>query len=197
MKRALSAGVVLPLAVALLFATSSCARKTIQSDAPVVRPGETDSQREAERRAAQDAEAARKRAIEEERLREEALKRRGSPQQMSEERARFVSEDIQFDFDSAFLTSEAQETLRRKADWLRDNPEVRVLIEGHCDERGTQVYNLALGDRRAHAARIFLQDLGIGADRLRTISYGEERPLDPGQGEEAWARNRRAHFVPD
>ena len=77
------------------------------------------------------------------------------------------------------------------------HPGVTVTIEGHCDERGTNEYNLALGDRRAESAKRFLTDLGISATRLTTVSYGEERPVDPRHNEEAWAKNRRAHFVID
>ena len=80
------------------------------------------------------------------------------------------------------------------ADWLRANPQATVTIEGHCDERGTSAYNIALGDRRAESAKAFLSDLGIDGNQLSTISYGEERPLLNGQNEEAWAKNRRAHF---
>jgi peptidoglycan-associated lipoprotein len=88
----------------------------------------------------------------------------------------------------------AQETLKRKAAWLRDNPTATVTIEGNCDERGTNEYNLALGERRAESARAYLVDLGISASRLTTISYGEERPLDPRHNEEAWAKNRNDQF---
>jgi peptidoglycan-associated lipoprotein len=83
----------------------------------------------------------------------------------------------------------------QKAEWLRENPARTVTIEGHCDDRGTNEYNLALGDRRAESAKTFLVDLGIDATRLITISYGEERPVDPRSNEEAWAKNRRDHFV--
>jgi peptidoglycan-associated lipoprotein len=103
--------------------------------------------------------------------------------------------DIRFEYDSAALTTAAQDTLRAHASWLRDNPRTSVTIEGHCDERGTVEYNLALGEQRARAALDFLSGLGVSASRLRTVSFGKERPLDPGQGEEAWARNRRAHFA--
>ena len=82
-----------------------------------------------------------------------------------------------------------------KAEWLINNPDVRVTIEGHCDERGTNEYNIALGDRRAEAAKAFLVDLGVPAGNLTSISYGEERPVDPGNSEEARAKNRRCHFV--
>jgi peptidoglycan-associated lipoprotein len=106
-----------------------------------------------------------------------------------------MQEDIYFDFDKSTLTPSAQDNLLRKAEWLRENPDATVTIEGHCDERGTNEYNLALGDRRAESAKAFLIDLGIDPMRLTTISYGEERPVDPRHTEEAWAKNRRDHFV--
>lgn len=106
----------------------------------------------------------------------------------------FLNEHIYFAFDSAALSAMAQATLKRKADWLMNNPGANVTIEGHCDERGTNEYNLALGERRAESARAYLVDLGISGSRLSTISYGEERPLDPRSNEEAWAKNRRAQF---
>jgi len=104
-------------------------------------------------------------------------------------------EDIYFEFDKSTLTRNAQETLTKKGSWLRSNPDVKVIIEGHCDERGTNEYNLALGDRRAANTKRFLIDLGISPSRLITISYGEERPLIGGKDEDAWAKNRRAHFA--
>lgn len=107
----------------------------------------------------------------------------------------FENQDIRFEFDSAVLTEVAQEILRSKARWLQANPGVRVIIEGHCDERGTNEYNLALGERRARNAQKFLAELGIDPSRISTVSYGEERPLVTGSTEEARAKNRRAHFV--
>ena len=110
-------------------------------------------------------------------------------------KAAFVNEDVHFAFDSSFIDAEAEGILAQKATWLQDNADASVQIEGHCDERGTSAYNLALGERRANAVQQYLTVLGIGADRLSTISYGEEQPLDPGHDEAAWSRNRRAHFV--
>ena len=110
-------------------------------------------------------------------------------------RTRFEQQDVYFAFDSAALDQEARDVLRFKAKWLQNNPEASVIVEGHTDERGTGEYNLALGERRALTARDFLVNLGIAPERIRTVSYGEERPADPGHDEEAWARNRRAHFV--
>ncbi len=106
-----------------------------------------------------------------------------------------MQEDIYYDFDKSTLTPAAQDNLLRKAEWLRENPDATVTIEGHCDERGTNEYNLALGDRRAESAKAFLADLGIDASRLTTISYGEERPVCPQSDEECWAKNRRSHFI--
>lgn len=106
----------------------------------------------------------------------------------------FLNEHVYFSFDSAVLSAMAQETLKNKAAWLSENVDVMVTIEGHCDERGTNEYNLALGERRAESARAYLVDLGIADSRLTTISYGEERALDPRSNEEAWAKNRRAQF---
>jgi len=103
--------------------------------------------------------------------------------------------DIHFAYDSANLTDEGRSTLEKHALWLQSHREVRVTIEGHCDERGTVEYNLALGEQRARAARDYLVSLGVAPERVRTVSYGKERPLDPAATEEAWARNRRAHFV--
>ena len=106
-----------------------------------------------------------------------------------------MEEDIHFDFDKYNLTPTAQENLLRKAEWLRQNPDATVTIEGHADERGTNEYNLALGDRRADSAKGFLVNLGISASRLTTISYGEERPLCNESNEECWSKNRRGNFV--
>ncbi|MGZ8710932.1 MAG: peptidoglycan-associated lipoprotein Pal [Thermoanaerobaculia bacterium] len=103
--------------------------------------------------------------------------------------------DAFFPFDASTLDADAEEALRQTATWLRANPEYRILIEGHCDERGTEQYNLALGDRRADIAASYLVTLGVDRSRIRTVSYGEERPFEEGSSEEAWAQNRRAHIT--
>jgi peptidoglycan-associated lipoprotein len=102
---------------------------------------------------------------------------------------------IYFPFDSATLTSTAVSDLKANAAYLRANPSVNVQIEGHCDERGSVEYNLALGERRATAGRNYLKKLGISAKRMSTISYGKERPQEMGHDESAWAKNRRDTFV--
>jgi peptidoglycan-associated lipoprotein len=103
--------------------------------------------------------------------------------------------DIRFELDSAALTDEARATLEKHALWLQGRRDARVTVEGHCDERGSVDYNLALGEQRARAARDYLVSLGVAAERLRVVSFGKERPLDPGHDEAAWARNRRARFA--
>ncbi len=119
----------------------------------------------------------------------------GDDRAMAMARNQFMNEHVPYAFDSAALSPMAQSILKRKAGWLNDNPGKAVVIQGHCDERGTAEYNLALGERRAESARAYLIDLGIATSRLSTISYGEERPLDPSSTEEAWAKNRRSQFV--
>ncbi len=111
------------------------------------------------------------------------------------EEARRMVKDVFFEFDSAELGEVAVGQLKNNALWLVDNQSISVMIEGHCDERGTYEYNLALGERRAEVTKSFLEKAGVGSSRLGTVSYGEERPFDPGHDEAAWAKNRRAHFV--
>ena len=103
--------------------------------------------------------------------------------------------DIHFDFDKYDIRPVDEAVLKENAVFLKINPNLKVQIEGHCDERGTAEYNLALGERRANNTKKYLVFLGIPADRISTISYGEEKPLDKGRHEEAWAKNRRAHIV--
>lgn len=100
-----------------------------------------------------------------------------------------------FALDQHDIDAQGQQVLQQNAEVLKRYPSWQITIEGHCDERGTAEYNLALGERRAIAARNYLVSLGIPADRIRTVSYGKEFPFDPGHNEEAWAKNRRAHFV--
>jgi len=103
--------------------------------------------------------------------------------------------DVLFEYNSAALTSPAKELLQRHVDWLKTNASTRAALEGHADERGTVEYNLALGQQRARAVYDYLTSVGIPAARLSTVSFGKERPLDPGHDESAWAKNRRVHFA--
>jgi peptidoglycan-associated lipoprotein len=103
--------------------------------------------------------------------------------------------DIHFDFDKYDVRREDEEILKENAAFLKKNPRVKIQIEGHCDERGTIEYNLALGERRANNTKQYLISLGIPSDRMLTISYGKEKPLDKGHNDQAWAKNRRAHLI--
>jgi len=106
-----------------------------------------------------------------------------------------VGDRVFFDFDKSDLKPEARQTIQRWAAWLKQYPNVSVTVEGHCDERGTREYNIALGERRATAAKNFLTSLGIAATRVSTISYGKERPAVVGSNEAAWSQNRRGVMV--
>lgn len=183
-KRMWMMAALLLLVLPTMLLLTSCAKKGVTTETQV-----DQAALDAER--ARQEELARQKALEEERLQQEQLANQG----MNAARTRFLNENIYFEFDKSRLLPAAQETLRDKADWLRANPGLTAIIEGHTDERGTTEYNLALGERRAEAAKAFLVDLGISASRLTTISYGEERPIDPRSNEEAWAKNRRAQFV--
>ena len=103
--------------------------------------------------------------------------------------------DINFDYDSSSIRPDAREILKTNADYLLKHKTSSVVVEGHCDERGTAEYNMALGQKRAQETKKYLINLGIQESIIKTVSYGEERPLDPNNNEEAWDKNRRAHFV--
>lgn len=104
-----------------------------------------------------------------------------------------VGDTVHFEYNKSDIRDEDRAILQRQAAWLQKYPQVRVTIEGNCDERGTREYNLALGARRAASVRTFLIDHGVAPDRITTVSYGKERPIDPGTGEAAWAHDRNAH----
>jgi peptidoglycan-associated lipoprotein len=170
------------LAVAMI-ATGCSKKQTVKSDAGAAPSGEAVVQPEAPAAeapaqpvmTARQAEAARGVAV-------------------TEEKASLFA-DVLFDFDKSDLRDEAKKTCQDVAAYMKQNPAKKLLVEGHCDERGTAEYNMALGDRRAASVKNYLVSLGVPTSALSTVSFGEERPLDPGQNEEAWAKNRRAHFV--
>ena len=184
MRKKLLINLAMVLVIPAFLFTVSCAKKTIRDDTSLAQQAEDEAAAEK----AKQEELARQQAIEEQRLQEEA-------ERVAAARNLFLNEDIFFEFDSAVLLAEAQGILKKKAEWLINNSDVTATIEGHCDERGTNEYNLALGERRAESAKTFLMDLGIAGSRLNSISYGEERPVDPGHNEEAWAKNRRGRFT--
>ncbi len=175
MKRNLFLGIlVLVCGFSLIFMAGCATEQTVQSDA-----GLTQAQPSAD-----EAGAA---------AREQTLKEKSLREQLMEEAAAF--QDIHFDFDKYDLTTEARVLLNELADWLIQHNDFEVTIEGHCDNRGTAVYNLALGERRAEAAKAYLVNLGVSKTSINTISYGEELPMDPRNCEEAWSKNRRDHFI--
>ena len=181
------------LVIAGLMLAPSCAKKKVKSEPGVISAAEAERLAAEEAMSTQEAEALREQRIEEELLREQAWETREREERA--ERERFLNVDVHFEFDKSTLTPETKEILTGKAKWLMAHPKVAVIIEGHCDERGTNEYNMALGDRRTRSVERFLLDLGVQPERMTTISYGEEKPADPRHNEEAWAKNRRVHFV--
>jgi len=145
---------------------------------------------QAEEKARQEAEA--KKAAE---ARRAAKAREMAEETARKERMATLEQDINFDFDKFDIRPDAAAILQSHAAVLKEFGSVKVTIEGHCDDRGTIKYNLALGERRANSAKRYLEDLGVASERMTTVSYGEERPLDPRQNKEAWAKNRRCTFI--
>lgn len=103
---------------------------------------------------------------------------------------------VNFEYDKSSLSADSKKKLQSNAEWIKNNPKVKVQIEGHCDARGSIEYNVALGERRANSVRSYLASLGVSSERMSVISYGREKPLDAGDNEKAWAKNRRANFLP-
>ena len=164
-----------------------CPKKTVVREEPSVKKEEGVAKREAERTKEMKPEGGREF--------EKSLVAKKEPGIEGEVFESKFLKDIHFEFDKYNIRPGDAEILNRNAALLKKYPKVKIQIEGHCDERGTIEYNLALGERRANSTKKYLLSLGIPGERISTISYGEERPLDPGHNEEAWAKNRRAHFI--
>jgi peptidoglycan-associated lipoprotein len=180
-------GFVVLIAFGMTIFTGCAEKKTVVKDEALQ-----------EQKAQQDNEAAR--LIKEQADRERALREQAEREQAARAASASATldgavKDIYFDFDQSNIRPDAREILKANADVFLKNSTATIMIEGYCDERGTAEYNLALGERRAQEAKKYLINLGTKASQIKTISYGEERPLDPGHNEEAWANNRRAHFV--
>ena len=196
-KKMMTGMIVLAFICSSFLLMTSCAKKQIQVSEPV-QPATQEVKAEGdEAKAAEEAKSA---ADQDAKAREEAerqarLRDLKMAQKLADEIRNFEAENIYFAFDRSDLTDESKSALREKGNWLRANGDYSVNISGNCDERGTAEYNLALGERRAHAAKKFLMGLGISENRLATISYGEERPVDPGRNDEAWAKNRNDQFT--
>jgi len=186
MKKHLGPFVVLALILSALFLTTSCAKKKVTQAEPVIEP-EPEVQKVVPDTSKEDAELA-ARLLEEKRLQQEV-----AAQAVPEKK--FDNENIYFAFDSSELSDQARLVLNNNAEFLRQHSSLTVTVEGHCDERGSEKYNYALGRRRAESVKKFLLDQGISTDRLVTISYGENKPVVAGRDESAWAKNRRAQMV--
>jgi peptidoglycan-associated lipoprotein len=177
MKKTMIVMLVLAFAFVSVFTLASCAKKVGKVEEPV-KPAETAPP--APQAPAKAPEVPPTKPVEDEIMRRAVQT--------------FESSHVYFDFDKSDIKAEAKPVLEKKAEFLRANTQYKVTIEGYCDERGTNEYNMALGDKRAKAAMKYLNALGISANRMSTISYGEEKPADPGHNEAAWAKNRRAEF---
>ncbi|MDP2970490.1 MAG: peptidoglycan-associated lipoprotein Pal, partial [Deltaproteobacteria bacterium] len=200
--------IVLILCFGLIL--TGCPKKTVVKEEPSVKRAEElagerekaaklEAERAAKEKEAREKELARIREEEAKKAREKefgkslvAKKEPGIEGEVLESK---LLKDIHFDFDKYDIRSGDAEILKENAALLMKHPTLKIQIEGHCDERGTSEYNLALGERRANSAKKYLISLGMRADQISTISYGEEKPLDPGHNEEAWAKNRRDHFI--
>lgn len=194
--------IILLLCIGLIL--SGCPKKTVvKDDAASKRTEEIAAQKERERleaekkqREAQEREAARLREEEAKKKElEKSLVAKKTPGIEGEIFESSLLKDVYFDFDKYDIRAGDTEVLKQDAAFLLKYPSVKIQIEGHCDERGTNEYNLALGERRASSVKKYLVSLGVPASRISTISYGEERPVDPAHHEEAWSKNRRAHFI--
>jgi peptidoglycan-associated lipoprotein len=175
-------GVVLSLMVMV-----SCAKKAVKEEPLVTGTAE-------ERARGKPGEEAERARIEEKSL-EASLEKKEYPGIEGVVLESSLLKDVHFGFDRYDLTPKAREILAQNADLLLQHSRVKIQIEGHCDERGTIEYNLALGVRRSNTTKEYLMSLGVSPDRISTISYGEEMPVDPRHNEQAWAKNRRAHFI--
>ena len=200
MKRSLVIAALVVFAFSSIFLLSSCAKKQVITEEKEMKaPAKVEEEKPVE---AAKEEAVPKEEAKIERLKELEAAKKEEPAKIDEEKAwmerraaKFEAESIYFDFDKSFIKLEYRPILNEKAAFLKDYPEMRVRIEGNCDERGTNEYNLALGERRANSAKNFLVSWGIAADRIEIISYGEERPRGLGHNEDSWSQNRRDDFV--
>jgi len=200
---------ILVLMLCLGLIVAGCPKKTVMKDEPSVTKEEAariEAQKALERaeaeKAAKEAREKDSAGLKEEEARkalqkefEKSLTARKQPGIEGEIFESAMLKDVYFDYDRYEIRPQDAEILKDNADLLKRFPKVKVQIEGHCDERGTIEYNLALGERRAGSARDYLLSLGISPDRVSIISYGEERQVDPGHDEEAWSKNRRAHTI--
>lgn len=172
------------LMIVSMFMLVGCAPKTVETiQKPTTSVTDRSLSDQSARRGITEEELAR---LERERLLREQEGRLGT-----------LANDVYFDYDSYAINASELPKINAVGDYLKQNREIRIVAEGHCDERGTVEYNLSLGQKRAEAVKAYLVKMGIDGSRVKTISFGKEVPVDPGHAEEAWARNRRAHFKID
>ena len=206
MKRNLVIAALVAFAFSSVLLLSSCAKKQVITEEKEMKAPEKEVAKVEEEKpaipAAKEEVVTREEEAKIERLKElEAAKKEEAGEidegkaWMERRAAKFEAESIYFDFDKSFIKLDYRPVLHEKAAFLKDYPEMNARIEGNCDERGTNEYNLALGERRANSAKNFLVSLGIAADRIEIISYGEERPRSLGHNEDSWSQNRRNDFV--
>ena len=214
MKRNLTIAILVAFVCSSVFLLSSCAKKQVVAEekeitAPPKEAAKVEEEKrpavevakevkEEQEKAVKKAEEARIEKLKElEIAKEKVAEEKAVKEKLWEDRRgiRFEAKPVYFDFDKSLVKPEYWRVLREKAEFLKDNPNLDIRIEGNCDERGTNEYNLALGERRAESAKKFLISLGISPDRIQIISYGEERPLAVGHNEDSWALNRRNDFV--
>ncbi|MBU1344211.1 MAG: peptidoglycan-associated lipoprotein Pal [Proteobacteria bacterium] len=191
MKNRVWMNLVMAILVAGLFLTASCAKKTVVSDATTIEDQAKTEADDATAKAAAEAERIKAQELQDQMQKERELQEA----KVTAAKNRFENQDVHFEYDSSELSSMAKLMLKEKAAWLKENSSVSITIEGHCDERGTTEYNLALGERRASNAKAYLISLGVAGSRLNMVSFGEEQPIDTGKTESAYQKNRRAHFV--
>ncbi len=173
-----SLAIIVALLMVPLFLTFGCCRKAVKptpTGAKKAKPAVTAQKKQG--------------------IQEEVLTKKKYPGIQGEFMESKYLKDIHFDFDKYNIRPDAAAILKKSAEYLTAHPTYKIQIEGHCDERGTVEYNLVLGERRAESAKKFLENLGVEGSRLSTISYGKEMPLDPRHTPEAWAKNRRCHFI--
>jgi peptidoglycan-associated lipoprotein len=175
---------ILILCIGLIM--MGCPKKTVVKEEPSVKKEEAKAEAE---RMAKEKESKAKEEF------EKSIIAKKTPGIEGEVFESSLLKDIHFDFDKYDIRPSDAAVLKGNAELLKKYPKVKIQIEGHCDEKGTNEYNLALGERRANSTRNYLLSLGISPERISTISYGEERPLDPGHNEDAWTKNRRAHTI--
>ncbi|MDD5451308.1 MAG: peptidoglycan-associated lipoprotein Pal [Desulfovibrionales bacterium] len=185
-KRSLFYGLSFLLAITMAFLVSACAKRICVSEEETAKAPGAVTAKTAETVAPKP-------------MAEEAMPTTGAPREevlaMAESRTSAGLLPVYFDFDKYNIRGDQTPSLDQNANWLKKNPAARIRIEGNCDERGSNEYNLALGERRANSAQEYLTNMGIAPERIETLSYGEERPLCPEHDEECWTKNRRADFA--